>query len=392
MVTKEEMEPYLDREHALVKHKLFECYLKRFVMILGRTHERLSYVDAFAGPWKSVCADYTDTSFGRAVNAIEGCSVTLAKETGRRPRFRSLLIEAKVSAFSDLSKYARSVNKSTSIVEAKNLRLQDSVKEISEWIDPKEKTFILIDPKAYKGLISPKVLAPLLKNYNVELLINYMWHFITLAIGRTKFNQKHEENMVDLFGEGYHKFTNLPPVQKEIALVREYAKRLREEANITGDNRVRVGMFPVEYAFRNGTKYYMVYVTHNPRGLIAFSEESEKCLNEQRQIKYITGQKRRECRTAVEDMFLEAIPEKWGPGEVLQSPWLKVLPNIGSEVVVDQNFWSNLIEDCAYLPKQLQNDLGSLVKNGVLEVVGATNKRRSIFVRWKDSEVVRRLM
>ena len=391
MSTKEELEPYMNREHALVKHKLFERYLKSFIMIIGRTRTNLSYIDAFAGPWKSAEPDFSDTSFGRSVDAIEGCSVRLARQTGRRPKFRSLFIESEDEAYQKLDAYANQISKPTATAEAWHAKFQDSVQLIADWIKPNEKAFVLIDPKAYNGLISPSVLAPLLKNPNVEVLINYMWHFITLAIGHTKTNQKHRENMIDLYGDDYEMLASLPIGEKERALVLEYAKRLQKVAGNSDEQRLLVGRFPVEYAFRNGTKYYMVYATHSPRGLVAFSEASEKSLKDQYEIKFIASQQRREQVSSMSDLFDGHVPERITKDDGLEQPWIELLPSPRSEATIDVTVWSKMLEDCDCLPSQLQKGLGGLIKQGLVEVVGASSRRTTNFVHWKNSEVVRRL-
>lgn len=389
MSPKEELDPYLNREHALVKHKLFERYFKRFIMILGLKRQNLAYVDAFAGPWFSSDDSYSDTSFGRAISAIESCSITLATQHNKRVRFRSLLIEADVSAFSELRDFANRSTRQSSTIEALNRRFEESVQEISEWIRPGEKTFVLIDPKAYKGLISPAVLSPLLKNPDVELLINYMWQFINLAIGHVN-NEKHESNLTDLYGPGYSKFSALPAGEKEKALICEYRKRLVEESGIRGDARVRAASFPVQYADRCGTKYYLVYVTHNPSGLIAFSEASDEALEDQKEVQFFVGQKKREEKTGILDMFDEL------HGGIVDLPtredvWIEALPSTGSCIVVDQTFWANMLERHECLPSQLQLGLKKLIDRKVVEVVGATTRRKKNFVNWKNSETVRRL-
>lgn len=392
MAKKGELEPYLDREHALVKHKLFESYLKRFIMIVGNKMPSLAYVDAFAGPWQSTDPNYLDTSFGRAIEAMEGCSVELAKINGKRPRLRSLLVEADEGAYAHLSAYARSASKATSTVEAWHERFEDCVPRIASWLKPGQKTFSLVDPKAYKNLISPKVLAPLLGNSDVELLINYMWQFINLAIGHADRNEKHHENMLDLYGENYRELAKLPPGEKERALVAEYCKRLKQEAARLGAKRLWVSAFPVEYAFRDGTKYYLVYVTHSSRGLVAFMEASDEALKEQASIKMYVGQQKREKLTGVSDLFSEIEPPVDSFVPHREHVWLELLPAADDEVVVDEDRWAGLLEHNSCLPSQLQQGLKRLIDRGVLEVVGATSRRTKNFVNWKKSETVRRLV
>jgi three-Cys-motif partner protein len=390
MSAKDELAPYLNREHALVKHKLFERYFKRFIMIIGISRSKMAYIDAFAGPWLSSEEGYGDTSFGRAINAIETCSISLAKQHNKRPRFRCLLIEAEEPAFSELNEFAKKANKATATVEARNRRFEDCVEEITAWIKPGEKTFVLIDPKAYRGLISPRVLSPLLKNPDVEVLINYMWQFINLAIGHGRSNEKHDANLKDLFGSDYLDLSNLPPGEKETALIRKYKKRLVEESDTHGETRARAAAFPVEYANRDGTKYYLVYLTHNHRGLIAFGEASDEAIEDQKEIQIVVGQSKREAKTGVSDLF-GGMSEPAITTEARESVWTEMLPTRGSSIVVNSELWADMLEKNDSLPRELQAGLKKLIDKNVVEVVGATTRRRKNFVNWKNSEVVRRI-
>ena len=81
---REKLEPYAGREQASVKHFLLEAYLERLIMITAQTrYERIAYVDAFAGPWKSAREDLTDTSFAKAIEVMQGCRAALAKQFHR---------------------------------------------------------------------------------------------------------------------------------------------------------------------------------------------------------------------------------------------------------------------------------------------------------------------
>jgi three-Cys-motif partner protein len=390
MVSKDELLPYQDREHALVKHKLFEHYLERFVMILGRYKDSLAFVDAFAGPWKSQKADYSDTSFGRAVSTIKDCRLSLRKTFNARPRCRALFFENDADAFSELQNYAQSQSSYDLLLEARNERFEENVGSIANWIKTGEHAFVLVDPKGYDKLIDPRTLAPLLDNPRAELLINYMWQFLNLATGHVE-NNAHRENLIELFGHGFEEALILPPAEKESALIRRYMQRLREASSTDGDVRLRVMCFPVEYADKKGNKYYLVYATHNSTGLITFAEEMEKAAKEQRDMKHMMHFTKREESSNTIDMFTNSGVEQFQSSPVSVSLWLDELPDPGSEIVVDEEAWANLLEKHNCYPSTLQLALGELVKSGKFEVVGVSAKRKSRFVHPKKKEVVRRL-
>ena len=74
---------------------------------VGSTWDELVYVDAFAGPWKTVDADYADTSFGIAIEALSQCQNGLS-ERGRQLRMQAILVEQDKQAFNEIEEIRRS--------------------------------------------------------------------------------------------------------------------------------------------------------------------------------------------------------------------------------------------------------------------------------------------
>lgn len=392
MITKEELEPYQDREHALVKHKLFQSYLERFVMILGRRVTKLAYVDAFAGPWKSQSKDYSDTSFGRAVSVLRSSQLALEKSFNAKPRLRAAFYEKDAVAFSELHSYAIAQSTSGLSLEARNERFEESVEKISAWIERDEFSFILVDPKGYEGLVEPSTLSVLLENPKVELLINYMWQFLNLATGHAG-NAAHNANLVKMFGEGFEELLSLPPAEKEYALIRRYMQRLRDACPRQGGKRLRAISFPIEYADKKGTKYYLVYATHNAVGLSTFAQEMEKASKHQGLLKALVYAGNREKKTNNFDLFSPVQIDTEPHRSLQNNPWLDVLVAKGDQVIVDQERWADLLEQYNCYPSDLQAALGLLIGEGVVEVVGVGVKRgrKRNFVHPKKCEIVRRL-
>jgi len=61
---------YNGREQAFVKHRLLGNYLPKWGYKTGSQWDTLVYVDGFAGPWGVQSKDFSDSSFGIAVNAL----------------------------------------------------------------------------------------------------------------------------------------------------------------------------------------------------------------------------------------------------------------------------------------------------------------------------------
>lgn len=411
MVTKDEVKEYQDRAHALVKHKLFQTYFERFVMILGRTHQNLAYIDAFAGPWLSATENYEDTSFGRSVATIESCSISIAKTFGKRPRFRSLFIEADAERYALLQAYGESASKNTATIETRHDRFEEIVGRVSDWIG-NDKAFVLVDPKGYNGLISAKALGPLINKPNVELLINYMQQFIALAVGharkvdssvtnslfgsdtdgrlRSASPEAHRKNMLELFGSDFESIKDHDGQIRELALLNAYCGQLKAACELEAGQHARAMFFPVQYADKNGTKYYLVYLTHNSRGLVTFAEQSEQIHEEQADIKFLVQQERRSGNGGMDDMFSAAEVEARATTEPAIEPWIRLLESPGDQVLVDVNVWADLIEKHRVLPSSLQSGLGLLIARGQFEVEGHSARRRKNHVQWGKGEIVRR--
>ena len=61
---------YWGHEQPLVKHIILQRYLVRLAVIVGSWAEAVTYVDCFSGPWENKSEDYSDTSFGIAVEEL----------------------------------------------------------------------------------------------------------------------------------------------------------------------------------------------------------------------------------------------------------------------------------------------------------------------------------
>lgn len=196
---RDKLAPYAGREQASVKHFLLESYLARLIMITAQArYQRIAYVDAFAGPWKSAKDDLSDTSFAKAIDVMEGCRVELARQFGRSVTFRALFVERDADRYAQLKRFADARSTSRLEITAINEDFAESSASVAGWIRADEMAFVLIDPTGWKDVISPTTLAPLLRLRNVEMLINVMWNFINLATGHA--NQ--EQNLKALVSGG----------------------------------------------------------------------------------------------------------------------------------------------------------------------------------------------
>ncbi|MBA8889290.1 three-Cys-motif partner protein [Dokdonella fugitiva] len=393
MISKEDLDPYKEREHAKAKHSLLKEYVERYAMILGQRAKRLSFVDAFAGPWLSATDELTDTSFGLSVSTLRGCAETLGARFQRRPEIHALWIEQDPAAYERLRAFAETKSDSRVKIQTLNASFQSSIDYIVDFLGTEAHGFVFIDPKGYAGLIEPAVLAPLLSMPRVEVLINHMWSHIKWAFGSGKAGDV--ANLRKLYGSRTDQLlSHWSGKRLEVEATRAYEAALREACAETGDRRLRVMSYPIcDTRGQRLPKYFLVHGTHDARGLNTFAEACDKANAAQDQIFIMAEVMRQEDRIGVDDLFSSGtILPSLTPDAPNTEAWLTKLPTVGDEAVIDAEAWATMLEANGCLPNSLQLGLKRLIDDGVLQCEAA-KRRRKRFVHYDEGkgEVVRRI-
>lgn len=393
MIGRDELVPYEGREHAKAKHELLESYISRYAMILGvKDVPSLAFVDGFAGPWQSGTTDFSDTSFGLSVTALTGCAEALRAKHHRQPTIRALWIEENPDAFAELEKIAaRSTNSRISITAERGM-FQNKIDRIVEFVGQEAFAFIFIDPKGYKGLIGPEVLAPLLRLPRVELLINYMWDHIKYAFGHPD-KPGHIQNLRQLYGDHTDRLRALTdPVERDAESLAAYESELRRITGTDGKRRLRVLSYPIKDTHgQQHTKYYLVHATHDATGLVTFAEECDKTDRKQGMIFQIAQVNRRDHKTGMQDLFADQVLVESAAPDPTIAPWLAALPKPGDQICVDVARWADLLEAGRCLPSALSEGAKLLIKEGVIENLNAARARPKHPVNYTKAELVRRV-
>ena len=386
------LESYSGREQASVKHHLLESYFKRLIMITAQgRYNRIAYVDAFAGPWQSSRDDLSDTSFARAVEVMESCRAELERVFHRSVSFRALFVERNPASYARLQAFAQQRSTTQLQITAINEDFSESAESVAAWIHDEEMAFVLIDPTGWKDVVFPATLAPLLRKPNVEMLINFMWNFISLAAGHA--NQL--KNLQSTFGDQY--LSIVKDGAKSGLLMPTYLRRLRETAGRTNSrSRLRAAYFPVEFPDKKRVYYYLTYVTHHHKGMIVFLEESEKAFKYQDEVKFIVKQQRREVTSGMTDIFGDDLGDladaKFRPTTDARSLWLEALPKAGAELLVDEEKIANMAEKGNCLISSLQAALRDLISDRTMQNLNSAKPRPKNVVDFKKGETIRRLV
>ena len=167
---------YSGREQAFVKHRLLGNYLPKWGYKIGSQWDTIVYVDGFAGPWGVQSEDFSDSSFGIAVDALREMRA-VQRERDRDINVRCVLVEKTRSAFSKLNQFAKDSHQPPGFhVHALNGQFIEKLPQIQELIDGAKSNsfkFVFLDPKGWSDIPMPQ-LAPFLKDRSCEVLINLM--------------------------------------------------------------------------------------------------------------------------------------------------------------------------------------------------------------------------
>jgi three-Cys-motif partner protein len=251
---------YADREQSWIKHFVLQKYLDAATRIIGTKWKGFSYVDCCAGPWESQSSDYSDTSFGIAVNALKDSNESLQKR-GINPKFKALLIEKKAKPYRQLAAFAESACDGKIHVEARNQDFRKYTSEIIKFVNSQQYfSFIFIDPKGWSPA-NVNELKPLLRIEPGEVLINFMSSFIV------RFLNRKATNMDEILGPDYRELRGLGHEEQEDEAVRRYCKLIKIQGNLR-----YVCALPIMKPDQDAIHFYLIYGTRNAKGVEVFKD------------------------------------------------------------------------------------------------------------------------
>ncbi len=165
--------------HTAAKHLLLKRYLDRWFPILGKHHQRINYIDGFAGP-----GEYSGGEKGSPIIAIESAMAHVDQGTldssvevnfifvERKKRFADHL-RSQLSSLNPPSQFKISVvdGEFSDVIGGKIL---DQLEQDDKRLAP---TFAFVDPFGFSG-IPFDLMARILKYPRCEVFINVMVEFI----------------------------------------------------------------------------------------------------------------------------------------------------------------------------------------------------------------------
>lgn len=286
-MSKVDLTNYETRKQAYIKHCLLEEYLPEWAYKVGSTWDSLVYVDGFAGPWQTTDADYADTSFGVAIDALRTCQRGLLANN-RRLNIQSILIDEDKDAFNQLRRFAETNNKPGFGVHALHGQFAEKIEDVEAIIKNNTRNgfrFIFLDPKGWSDIPMER-LQPFLRSRSCEVLVNLMTRHIIRFLDEPDRAASYNH----LFGrKGVlealrgSRSRNEPAHARAEHAVREYALSLRLLCGFK-----YVSSAVILEPDKESIRYFLVYATNHPKGVEVFKNAETKAASIQEIVRYDT--------------------------------------------------------------------------------------------------------
>lgn len=247
------------REHSIIKAKIVADYFWAWSKVIigsmkksGRGR-KIAYIDLFAGP-------------GRYKDGTTSTPLLVLKTAIGDPDMRARL----VTIFNDKnSDNSRSLSEAINALDGvKTLKYEPIVmnEEVGEKIvamfDKMQvvPTLFFVDPWGYKGL-TLKLINSVLKDWGCDCIIFFNYNRINMGLP----NPAVDPHINALFGEERagrlrKRLQDLPPTDREIAIIEEIAEALKELG----------GQFVLPFCFKNAdgtrTSHHLIFVTKSFKG------------------------------------------------------------------------------------------------------------------------------
>lgn len=272
-----ELENYAGREQAFVKHTFLETYLDGLLYKVGHVHDEIAYVDGFAGPWQSANEQFTDTSFGLALQKLRQVKSGLAQR-GRTISVKAILVEADADAYARLQTVAARFPDLT--IRTIHGDFNQSIGAISTELG-RAFSFVFVDPKGWS--VDMAELGRLISRENCEVVFNFMFDFVN----RFAEWEPVSESMDRLF-------VGIDWRQQ----IRDAADRKVAIHECFRESLVNVGRYPyclsteVLKSTSDRVLYSLFYATRHPEGVRVFRDTQIKSLEAQQKVRTELRQQR----------------------------------------------------------------------------------------------------
>lgn len=263
---------YRGREQTLVKHILLRDYLARVAWNILSFRSDFVFVDGFSGPWMDTRGDYSDTSFGIAIDELRKVKAGFAAK-GEQKSLRCVFVERRTAAFDKLSKAAASASdlKAEALSGTFEDRVNDVLKIVSHGF-----ALTFVDPTGWS--FDLRKLAPLLKHQPGEVLVNFMYEHFKRFIDDKRPEIIKSQTLP--FGDADWRIDYDALIatgsSKEEAVLEVFKRKLREVCGFP-----YVASARVQNRTASKTHFHLVYGTRHVKGLIEFRKVEKDAMRAQ---------------------------------------------------------------------------------------------------------------
>lgn len=364
---------YLGREQALIKHTILKEYLGKLTNILAVNQPvfEFTYVDCFAGPWQANESEMDSTSIAISLQVLEQCKRAIESRPGRRAVIRALYLEQSNDAYPRLKKYLDQHTPAGIETHSIHGEFVESRQKILDCVGSKGNAFFFIDPKGWTQ-VKVNTLAPLLARPKSEFVVTFMYEFVRRTLGMERYGP----DMQELVGQAIS--FDLQEANSETLILDAYRKNLKAKVLGTRPNYpVRSMYVKVKHPHQERTKYYLVYLTTHPKGLIKFMETYEVASDLQGEVRAQIRDRKRATKTGTADLFSDE-PSYVDDSDIknncslIDDFWLKY---IGTERAVDEAAFAQILEENNWFPGELQASLTRLISLKKIQNLDASKPR-----------------
>jgi three-Cys-motif partner protein len=277
---------YEGREATLVKHTILKLYVEALAYKVGSVFPRITYVDGFAGPWKSSMENLSDTSPHIALKQLNVAREGLGR-IGRFPEMSCIFIEKDPLLARQLEdSLLKSGRVQTTVITGE---FEDHVADVTESLDAASDnfSFVFIDPTGWTGFTMDKII-PILKRRNGEVLINFMTKDIKRFIDDESSTAR--RSFERLYGSSDYReqWRGLRDAEREDAMVDAYCRRVQDVGGFAFVVRAVV-LHPRQAR----THFHLIYATRSIHGLRAFRDAERKAMQKQEEVRARAQQQKR---------------------------------------------------------------------------------------------------
>ncbi len=365
------LENYEGREQTFVKHFVLEQYLERLAWKIGYRGCTLTYVDCFAGPWKSGNEQLQDTSPFIALNKLREAQKQLAIQKAGPLRLRALFIEEKSTSATALK---NALDLEFPKIETKVLRgkFEDVRQDVAKFCASSgttDFTFYFVDPTGWTGY-AMDVLAPLVQLSRSEVLVNFMTGHIARFIDLNDEDAERWRSQLFGFPNARESWAGLSGMEREERIVETYCNALKQNGKFE-----HVVSSIVLNPLKDRTHFHLILATKSRKGLEVFREVEQKAIPKQ-ELARDEAKNRKKGGALQQNMFAGAAIEGSPYVQELRKRYLsKVRAEITATLTKDRRIaYEVLLVKALSVPmcgeSDLKNCLKDMRRSGQVEIEG----------------------